>query len=177
MKIFNKTALSFFSATATIQFVSIFIDRVYGIGRILTRYGPCNLNEIPWLDEIKTSIFVGLAGGLVGYLLDKAEKEQGKETVIPRMRFKHFATAILFFSVLLFGFIFIFVIREYNEYTTQVTYMFVKTFWQYCSAQIPWLEIVATSLLFGVILALGFCTTKQDNTTETEGQISKNNVT
>jgi len=161
MKRINKNILSVFSYASTLQFIGIFVDRVYGIGRLLTRYGPCNLNEIPWLKEIITSIAIGLLCGWVGYMLDKAEKAQGKETHIPRIRFKNFVTAIVFFTTLFFCFIFIFVIREYNEYTSNIAYMFQKTFWQYCTTYIPWLKIVATSLIFGIILAMGFSKIEQ----------------
>lgn len=167
----NKNALSVFAVTSTLQFIGIFVSRVYGIGRLLTRYGPCNLNEIPWLKEIIASIIIGAFCGWIGYKLDKAEKAQGKETHIPRIKFQNFGLAILFFTSLFFGFIFIFVIREYNEYSLEISYMFRKTFWQYCAVEIPWPEIVVTSLIFGVILAIGFSKTPDkaiENKTEKE---------
>ena len=157
MKKLNERVLSGFSFTATGQFIYLFINRVYGIGRLTSRYGPCRLSEISWLKEIMASIVIGLICGWIVYHLEKADKE----THIPRIKFKNFGMAIISFSILFFGFIFIFVIREYNVYSQQVTYMFRRTFWQYCSAQIPWVEIVATSLIFGIILAIGFSTTEQ----------------
>ena len=162
MKRISKDTISVFSFVSTLQFIGIFVNRVYGTGRLLTRYGPCNLNEIPWLKEIIASIVIGLLCGWIGYMLDKVEKAQGKVTHIPRIRFKKFATAIVFFTTLFFCFIFIFVIREYNEYSSNISYMFQKTFWQYCYTQIPWYEILATSSIFGVILALGFSKTKKE---------------
>ncbi len=164
MKRISKDTLSVFSFASTLQFIGIFVNRVYGTGRLLTRYGPCNLNEIPWLKEIIASIVIGLLCGWIGYMLDKAEKADRRETHIPRIKFKKFSTAILFFTTLFFGFIFIFIIREYNEYAEQVTYMFKQTFWQYCATYIPWLKIVATSLIFGIILAIGFSKIEQKTT-------------
>ena len=116
------------------------------------------------------SIIIGLVCGRIIYNFEKADKANGKETHIPRIKFKNFGLAIMSFSILFFGFIFIFVNREYNVYSQQVTYMFRRTFWQYCSAQIPWVEIVATSLIFGIILAIGFSTTEQEmSSTKTKG--------
>jgi hypothetical protein len=162
MKHISENALSFFAFVATVQFMSIFIQRIYNLGRLSIRYGPCNLNEILWLKEIIISILIGLICGWIANMMDKAEKAQGKELHIPRIKFKNFATAILFFTTLFFGFIFIFVVREYNEYAAQVTYMFQRTFMQYCATNIPWIEIVATSLIFGIILAIGFSSTTDE---------------
>ena len=163
MKRISKNTISVFSFVSTLQFIAIFVNRVYGTGRLLTRYGPCNLNEIPWLKEIIASIVVGLLCGCIGYILDKVEKAQGKVTHIPRIKFKKIVTAILFFTTLFFVFIFVFIIREYNEYLSNISYMFQKTFWQYCAAYIPWIEIVATSLIFGIILAMGFSKNEQES--------------
>ena len=88
MKRISKDTISVFSFVSTLQFIAIFVNRVYGTGRLLTRYGPCNLNEIPWLKEIIASIVVGLLCGCIGYILDKVEKAQGKVTHIPRIKFK-----------------------------------------------------------------------------------------
>ena len=79
MKRISKDTLSVFSFASTLQFIGIFVNRVYGTGRLLTRYGPCNLNEIPWLKEIIASIVIGLLCGWIGYMLDKAEKADRKQ--------------------------------------------------------------------------------------------------
>ena len=163
----NNNALSGFAIISSGQFIDIFIARIYNLGRLSVRYGPCDLNEIPWQTERLASILIGLFLGWIVYMLDKAEKAKGKNFTIPRIKFRNFGLAILFFSILFFGFIFIFVVREYNEKMAGISYMFRKTLWQYCSTNIPWPEIVATSLIFGIILAIGFSTTEKPKEQET----------
>lgn len=143
---------------ATIQFIGILIYRVFGFVRWGNGFGPCSLNDIQWLKEILASIIIGLISGLIiGELVKKEE-----EIINLRIKFKNFGIAILFFTILFFGVIFLFVIREYYVYASEISYMFRKTFWQYCYTQIPWYEILATSSIFGVILALGFSKTKKE---------------
>ena len=163
----NNNALSGFAIISTGQFIDIFIARIYNLGRLTVRYGPCDLCEIPWQKEIMASILIGLFCGWIVYMLDKAEKAKGKNFTIPRIKFRNFGIAILFFTILFFGFIFIFVVREYNEKMSEISYIFRKTLWQYCSTNIPWPEIVATSLIFGIILAIGFSTTEKPKEQET----------
>lgn len=79
MKHISENALSFFAFVATVQFMSIFTQRIYNLGRLSIRYGPCNLNEILWLEEIIKSILIGLICGWIANMMDKAQKAQGKE--------------------------------------------------------------------------------------------------
>lgn len=159
MKKISNNVISGFSFGSTICYCLTFIVRIYGtITRRLVYIGPDKLYEISWIKDSIIAIGWGVLIGICFYEMEKSEKVRGKELHIPRIKFKNFATAILFYTTLFFGFLFIFVIREYNEYSTQITYMFRKTFLQYCSTQIPWLEMVATSLIFGTILAIGFST-------------------
>ena len=161
MAISIKNALTGFAMVATIQFIGILIYRVFGFFMWGVGGGPCTLNEIHWLKEILASIIIGL---ISGWIIGKAEfvkKAKGIETIDLRINFKNFAVAILTFTVLFFGVIFLFVIREYYVYTSEVAYLFRRTFWQYCSTQIPWPEILLTSLLFGIILAMGFSSTEE----------------
>lgn len=65
MKHISENALSFFAFVATVQFMSIIIQRIYNLGRLSIRYGPCNLNEILWLEEIIISILIGLICGWI----------------------------------------------------------------------------------------------------------------
>lgn len=162
MKISIKNALTGFAMVATIQFIGILIYRVFGFYRWGVVGGPCTLNEIQWLKEILASIIIGLFSGWIIGKAEFAKKTKGIENIDFRINFKNFAIAIFTFTVLFFGVIFLFVIREYNEYTSNISYMFRKTFWQYCSTQIPWFEILVTSLIFGVIQALGFSKIKAE---------------
>ena len=161
-----------FSFFTTFCFITKFMEYIYGtITRRLVSIGPGKLSEIPWTRETIIAIVVGLCVGLVFYKIDIAERKQGKVTHIPRMRFPNFFSAILFFSTLFFGFISLFAIREYNEKMSHVSYMFKKTFWQYCSTNVPLLEMLATSVIFGIILAIGFSTTpSQEKKEETEAK-------
>lgn len=172
MKKLGKNVYSGFSFVATIKFLGTFIGRIYGtVTRSLHFLGPDKLREISWMKDSIVAIICGIIVGWVFYKLDIAEKAQGKETRIPRMKFKNFGSAILFFSTLFFGFISLFAIREYNEKMSQISYMFRKTFWQYCSAEVPIWEILATSIIFGTILAIGFSTTpSQEKKEETEAK-------
>ena len=126
--------------------------------------------------RIKASIASIGAGVLVGWIANKfdiADKAKGRSITIPRIKFKNFATAVLFFTILFFSFIFLFVIREYNTKMAALDYVFRITFWQYCSTNIPWIEILATSLIFGIILAIGFSKTEKkekDTLTSSTGQ-------
>ena len=164
----NKNALSGFSLGASICFLFNFVRRIYGdITRRIVYIGPDNLNEIPWMRDSILAIIVGCIIGWIVYKIDKAEKVKGNNYTIPRIKFRNFGLAILFFSILFFGFIFIFVVREYNEKMAGISYMFRKTLWQYCSTNVPWPEIVATSLIFGIILAIGFSTTEKPKEQET----------
>jgi hypothetical protein len=160
--------LTGFSLGATLSFIFGFIRCVYGgMTRSVVFVGPDKLCEIPWMRYTIMAIAVGVIFGICFNEMEKVERKKGKKiSAIPRIKFKNFATAILFFTTLFFGFIFIFVIREYNEYAMQATYMFRKTFWQYCATAIPWLEIVVTSLLFGIILTLGFGEKSDNNTSQ-----------
>ena len=158
MKMSTQSALTGFSLVATIQFIGILIYKVYGFVRWGVGSGSCTLNEIQWLKEILASIIIGLISGwIIGELVKKEE-----ETMNLRIKFKNFGVAILFFTMLFLGVMLLFVIREYYVYASEISYMFRKTFGQYCCTQIPWYEILATSLIFGVILALGFSKTKKE---------------
>lgn len=157
----NDIVLAGFSLGATLSFILGFIRSIYGgMTRSIVFIGPDKLCDIPWIRYSIMAIAVGVVFGICFYEMEQVERKKGKKTHIPRIKFKNFGIAILFFTTLFFGFIFIFIIREYNEYAEQVTYMFKQTFWQYCSNHIPWLEIVATSLIFGIILAMGFSEAK-----------------
>ena len=156
MKILTKSALTGFAMVTTIQFIGILIYRVYGFVRWGVGGGPCALSEIQWLKEILVSIIIGLISGWIIGKSEYAKKAKGMETIDLCINFKNFAVAILTFTVLFFGVMFLFVIREYYEYISGISYMFRKTFWQYCGTQIPWLEILVTSLIFGIILSIGF---------------------
>ena len=156
-----------FSFFASFCFITKFVEHIYGtITRRLVSIGPDKLIDIPWMRETIIAIIVGFFVGLVFYKIEIAEKAQGKVTHIPQMKFPNFFSAILFFAALFFCFIFIFVIREYNEYSSEITYLLRETFWQYCATNIPWLEILATSLIFGIILAVGFSTTAENKSQE-----------
>ena len=164
----NNTALSGFSLGTTICFLFKFVRRIYGdITRRIVYVGPDNLNEIPWIRDSILAIIAGCIIGWIIYKIDKAEKAKGNNITIPRIKFKNFGIAILFFTILFFGFIFIFVVREYNEKMSEISYIFRKTFWHFCSTQVPWPEIVATSLIFGIILAIGFSTVEKRKEKET----------
>lgn len=165
----DKSALTGFSIISTFDFIGGFVCvRMYGLhGWGSTNYAPCILSEVPWMMDSLQAILIGLIAYLVVYEANKVEKAKGKKVPsIPRVRFRNFYTAILFFAALFFCFIFIFVIREYNEYSSEITYMLRETFWQYCATNIPWLEILATSLIFGIILAVGFSTTAENKSQE-----------
>lgn len=171
MKDLSETVSSGFSLGAVLVFCSHFVCRIYGVmTRRIVFVGPDKLCEIPWIQELIIAIVSGIIFGICFYEMEKVEKRKGKEVHIPRIKFKNFGLAILSFSILFFGFIFIFVIREYHVRMAEVSYMFRKTFLQFCSTHIPWLEIVVTSLIFGIILALGFSTTeqKQENKIHTQ---------
>lgn len=153
----NDIVLAGFSLGSTLSFILGFISSIYGgMTRSIVFFGPDKLCEIPWIRYTIMAIAVGVLFGICFYEMEQVERKKGKEIRFHTIKFKNFGVAILFFATLFFGFIFIFVIREYNEYAAQATYMFRKTFWQYCSIQIPWPEMVATSLIFGIILAIGF---------------------
>lgn len=153
----NDIVLAGFSLGSTLSFILGFIRSIYGgMTRSIVFIGPDKLCEIPWIRYTIMAIAVGVISGVCFYEMEKIENQKGKKVHIPRIKFNNFVSAILLFSTLFFSFLFIFVIREYNEYSTQVTYMYRKTFWQYCSTQIPWPEIVATTVIFGIILAIGF---------------------
>lgn len=157
MKKISNNVISGFSFGSTLCYCLSFIVRIYGtITRRLVYIGPDKLCEISWIKDSIIAIGWGALIGICFYEMEKSEKARGKELYIPRIKFKNFATAILFYTTLFFGFLFIFVIREYNEYAAHATYMFRKSFWQYCSTCIPWLEMLTTSLIFGIILAIGF---------------------
>ena len=162
MKVDN-CALSVFSFVTTLEYLGILIcGRIYGLHRWdSSSYGPNDLSDIPWMIDSVQAIISGLLAYWIVFELHKADKAKGKVTRIPRMKFKNFGSAILFFSTLFFGFISLFAIREYNEKMSQVSYMFRKTFWQYCSAEVPIWEILATSVIFGTILAIGFSKTPE----------------
>jgi len=152
----NQNALSGFSLGATLFFCLNFIRHIYGAVTMRIVYiGPNNLNEISWIKESLLAMIVGVFLGWFFYKLDVADKAKGKHITIPRIKFKNFWLAVLFFTLLFFGFIFIFIIREYNVKMAEISYMFRQTFWQYCAGNIPWPEIVATSIIFGIILAVG----------------------
>lgn len=172
MKKISNNVISGFSFGSTLCYCLSFIVRIYGtITRRLVYIGPDKLYEISWIKDSIIAIGWGALIGICFYEMEKSEKARGKELYIPRIKFKNFATAILFYTTLFFGFLFIFVIREYNEYAAHATYMFRKSFWQYCAVEIPWPEIVITSLIFGVILAIGFSKTPDkaiENKTEKE---------
>lgn len=156
--------LTGFSLGTTLSFIFGFIRCIYGgMTRSVVFVGPDKLCKIPWMRYTIMAIAVGVIFGICFNEMEKVERKKGKKiSAIPRIKFKNFATAILFFTTLFFGFIFIFVVREYNEYAAQVTYMFQRTFMQYCATNIPWIEIVATSLIFGIILAIGFSSTTDE---------------
>jgi hypothetical protein len=163
MKNNTKAILSGFSLGATIVFFLRFFCRIYGaMTRRLVFIGPDHLSEIPWLQDSFCAIAAGIVFGICFYELERVETGKGKEVHIPRIKFKNFGIAILFFTMLFLGVMLLFVIREYYVYASEISYMFRKTFWQYCYTQIPWYEILATSLIFGVILALGFSKTKKE---------------
>ena len=157
----NNIILTGFALGTTLSFIFGFIRSIYGgMTRSVVFVGPDKLCEIPWMRYTIMAIAVGVIFGICFNEMEKVERKKGKKiSAIPRIKFKNFATAILFFTTLFFGFIFIFVVREYNEYAAQVTYMFQRTFMQYCATNIPWIEILATSLIFGIILAIGFSST------------------
>ena len=156
----NDIVLAGFSLGTTLSFIIGFIRRIYGgMTRSVVFIGPDKLCEIPWIRYTIMAIAVGVMSGICFYEMEQVERKKGRETHIPRMKFKNFSTAILFFTTLFFSFFFIFVIREYNEYISNIAYMFRKTFLQYCATNIPWLEILVTSLILGIILAVGFSTT------------------
>lgn len=155
--------LAGFSLGATLSFIFGFIRCIYGgMTRSVAFIGPDKLCEIPWIRYTLMALAVGVMFGICFYEMARLEREKGKEIHLPKFKFKNFGVAILFFTTLFFGFIFIFVIREYKEYAMQATYMFRETFWQYCSDQIPWLEIVATSLFFGIVQTIGFSTMNKE---------------
>lgn len=156
--------LTGFSLGTTLSFIFGFIRCIYGgMTRSVVFVGPDKLCEIPWMRYTIMAIAVGVIFGICFNEMEKVERKKGKKiSAIPRIKFKNFATAILFFTTLFFGFIFIFVVREYNEYAAQVTYMFQRTFMQYCATNIPWIEILTTSLIFGIILAMGFSSTTDE---------------
>ena len=164
----NDIVLAGFSLGTTLSFIFGFIRCIYGgMTRNVIFVGPDKLCEIPWMRYTIMAIAVGVMFGICFYEMEQVERGKGKEIHLPKIKFQNFGVAVLFFTTLFFGFIFIFVIREYNEYAMPATYMFRKTFWQYCSAEVPIWEILATSLIFGTILAIGFSKTpdseKEDN--------------
>ena len=139
--------------------LNFILGRMYGgMTKTLKTLGPCDLNEIPWMRDVLASIIIGVIFSLFAYIADK-EMEKSKKSIgidsYPRMKFDNFGTAILFFSLLFFGFIFLFAIREYFKRSLGIT------FFQFCSTQVPWLEILATSIIFGTILAIGFSKTPE----------------
>ena len=163
----NDIVLAGFSLGTTLSFICGFIRRIYGgMTRSVVFIGPDKLDDIPWIRCTIMAIAVGVMFGICFYEMEQVERRKGRETHIPRMKFRNFYTAILLYAALFFCFIFIFVIREYNEYSSEITYMLRETFWQYCATNIPWLEILATSLIFGIILAVGFSTTAENKSQE-----------
>ena len=162
MKKLSDTTLSGFSFGATLGIIDRLIKRKFDIVSwvSLQSYGPTDLNDIPWMKDTLISIAFGLVVGWIVYMIDKEEKAKGKNPQIPRIEFQHFGTAILFFTILFLGFLFIFVVCEYNEKMLGIEYMFRVSFWEFCCTQVPWLEILVTSIIFGIILAIGFSKSK-----------------
>ena len=110
------------------------------------------------MEDVIFSIAVGGVLSLFVFIDDRVMSKGNKSKGLgsfPRMKFDNFWTAILFFSSLFFGFIFLFAIREYFKRSLGIT------FFQFCSTQVPWLEILATSIIFGTILAIGFSKTPE----------------
>ena len=91
MRKFGHNVLSGFSLGSTTAFIFAFIRCVYGgMTRSIVFIGPDKLCEIPWIRYTIWAIVVGLIFGMCFYEMEQVEKKKGKETHIPRMKFKNF---------------------------------------------------------------------------------------
>ncbi len=155
LKKISSNILSIFSFITTFMFLVGSISNIYGLnGRSMVGYGPCDLSEIPWLQNICFSFISGFIMALLCYKIDKdskkSKKSNGEEFIIPRMKFQNLARAIFFFSSLIFAFFFLFIIREYLKGDLEISFL------QFCVTKIPWISILASSLIYGIVLSIGF---------------------
>lgn len=167
----KNIVVQLFSFVTAMVFTVNFIGRIYGlVTRNLISLGPCILSKIPWFEDIIFSLIIGIVVSIVVFIdkmVTKKYSQSKRIESLPVVKFNDFVTAIMFFSMLFFCLIFVFVIREYYKRELGITFI------QFCDTQVPWLEIFATSLIFGIILAIGFSTTpsqekKQENEAKEE---------
>ena len=157
MKRCHNINLTFFSGFTIFWFVHTFIMHTFalyqrGIGSV----GPYNLNEISWSIDTIEAIIAGVIFTMIASLFEKNKVKtvfnKKNTNMLPKRKyiFKNVYIAILTYTSLFMTFILLIAYREYRLRDLEVTLL------QFCRTEIPWIDIIWTSLVLGIIMSMGF---------------------